>query len=228
MIVNYRAIFTLFSTANQWGYWWSPDLLHWNFISKIPAALEWRIWWTLRPGSRRDRRYDDRFRINIHQSVHYRMSTNPKANEWKPLVDSFDIGGWDRLFTDDDGRLYMYNGSSNRYPIYGVELNRKHCNPKAQEKKCISWNRTGTDGNDLANIPTTLSSTRSLKGLVSKHNGKYYLQYGAPGTEFSGYADGVLVGETPGVPLPPQSGPTQFQAGRIFQGRRPRLFLSGQ
>ncbi len=22
------------------------------------------------------------------------MSTNPKANDWKPLVDSFEIGGW--------------------------------------------------------------------------------------------------------------------------------------
>jgi hypothetical protein len=27
------------------------------------------------------------------------MSTNPKANEWKPLVDSFEIGGWDPAFS---------------------------------------------------------------------------------------------------------------------------------
>lgn len=26
------------------------------------------------------------------------MSTNPKANDWKPLVDSFSIGGWDPAF----------------------------------------------------------------------------------------------------------------------------------
>ena len=33
------------------------------------------------------------------------------------LVDSFEIGGWDpAFFTDDDGRLYMYNGSSNQLP----------------------------------------------------------------------------------------------------------------
>ena len=32
---------------------------------------------------------------------------------------------------------------------------------------------------------------------MTKHNGKYYLQYGAPGTEFSGYADGVVVGDNP-------------------------------
>lgn len=58
------------------------------------------------------------------------MSTNPKANEWKPLVDSFEIGGWDpAFFTDDDGRLYMYNGSSNHFPLYGIELNRKTFKP---------------------------------------------------------------------------------------------------
>ena len=32
---------------------------------------------------------------------------------------------------------------------------------------------------------------------VNKHNKKYYLQYGAPGTEFSGYGDGVYVAENP-------------------------------
>ncbi len=46
------------------------------------------------------------------------MSTNQKANEWKPLVDSFNIGGWDpAFFTDDDGKFDMGNGSSNRYPV---------------------------------------------------------------------------------------------------------------
>jgi hypothetical protein len=28
---------------------------------------------------------------------------------------------------------------------------------------------------------------------MTKHNGKYYMQYGAPATEFSGYSDGVYV-----------------------------------
>ena len=49
------------------------------------------------------------------------MSTNPKANIWKEAIDSFTIGGWDPDFLlDDDGSLYMYNGSSNLYPLYGV------------------------------------------------------------------------------------------------------------
>src|SRR4051794_10375948 len=33
VIVLYKGDYYLFST-NQWGYWWSKDMLNWNFISK--------------------------------------------------------------------------------------------------------------------------------------------------------------------------------------------------
>jgi xylan 1,4-beta-xylosidase len=33
VIVNYKGDFYLFST-NQWGYWWSPDMNKWNFVSR--------------------------------------------------------------------------------------------------------------------------------------------------------------------------------------------------
>ena len=33
VIVNYKNDYYLFST-NQWGYWWSPDMLNWKFISR--------------------------------------------------------------------------------------------------------------------------------------------------------------------------------------------------
>ncbi len=33
VIVNYKGDYYLFST-NQWGYWWSNDMLNWNFIAK--------------------------------------------------------------------------------------------------------------------------------------------------------------------------------------------------
>jgi beta-xylosidase len=130
VIVNYKGDYYLFST-NQWGYWWSNDMLNWKFISKK----------FLRPWNEG---YDELCApavgivgdtMIVFGSTYTRkftiwMSTNPKANEWKPLVDSFDIGGWDpAFFTDDDGRLYMNNGSSNKFPTYGIELNRKTFQP---------------------------------------------------------------------------------------------------
>mgnify|MGYP002814345611 CR=1 FL=1 len=33
VIVNYKNDYYLFST-NQWGYWWSNDMLNWHFVSK--------------------------------------------------------------------------------------------------------------------------------------------------------------------------------------------------
>jgi hypothetical protein len=53
---------------------------------------------------------------------------------------------------------------------------------------------------------------------MTKHNGKYYLQYGAPGTEFSGYADGVVVGDNPLGPFSPQSDPVSFKPGGFARG----------
>jgi hypothetical protein len=56
---------------------------------------------------------------------------------------------------------------------------------------------------------------------MTKHNGKYYFQYGAPGTEFSGYADGVVVGSKPlfdGEDTRPQSDPVSFKPGGFSQG----------
>ena len=92
------------------------------------------------------------------------MSTNPKADDWKPLVDSFEIGGWDpSFFTDDDNRLYMYNGSSNRYPMYGIELNRKTFQPIVQEKKCTCWSHGAMDGSVLESIWMILSWILLLK-----------------------------------------------------------------
>ncbi len=148
------------------------------------------------------------------------MSTNPKANEWKPLVDSFDIGGWDpAFFTDDDGKLYMYNGSSNTYPLYGIQLNRTTMQPMGTRKEMYllqpdryGWQRFGEY------MDNTFLDPFIEGAWMTKHNGKYYLQYGAPGTEFSGYADGVVVGNSPLGPFLPQPDPLSFKPGGFARG----------
>jgi len=136
VIVNYRNTFFLFST-NQWGYWWSKDLSEWNFIFRK----------FLRPWNEG---YDELcapavgiigdtmivFGSTYTGNFTIWMSTNPLENHWKSLVDSFEIGGWDpAFFTDEDGKLYMYNGSINRYPIFGIELNRKTMEPIGTRKE---------------------------------------------------------------------------------------------
>lgn len=202
VIVNYQGDFYLFST-NQWGYWWSSDMLSWHFVSKR----------FLRPWNLNT--YDELcapavgvvgdtmivFGSTYTSTFTLWMSTNPKGNEWKPLIDSFEIGGWDpAFFTDDegDGRLYMYNGSSNVFPLYGVELSRKTFLPIGTRREMqflkpwrYGWQRFGE------HMDNTFLDPFIEGAWMTSHNGKYYLQYGAPGTEFSGYADGVAVSDLP-------------------------------
>ncbi len=54
---------------------------------------------------------------------------------------------------------------------------------------------------------------------MTKHDGKYFLQYGAPGTEFSGYADGVEVSNHPLGPFQPQlHNPFSYKPGGFARG----------
>lgn len=221
VVVNYKGDYYLFST-NQWGYWWSSDMLNWKFISKK----------FLRPWNTGT--YDELcapalgiigdtmlvFGSTYTRNFSIWMSTDPKANEWKPLVDSFDIGGWDpSFFTDDDGRLYMYNGSSNKFPMYGVELDRKTMQPQGTRKEMyllepwrFGWQRFGEHMDNTFLDPFIEGSH------MTKYKGKYYLQYGAPGTEFSGYADGLLVGTGPLGPFEAQSDPLSMKLGGFVRG----------
>lgn len=220
VIVNYKGDYFLFST-NQWGYWWSSDMSNWNFVSKKFL----RPWHNV---------YDELcapavgivgdtmlvFGSTYSKNFTLWMSTNPKGNDWKPLIDSLDIGGWDpAFFTDDDGRFYMYNGSSNRWPLYGVELDRKTFQPIGTRKEMYGleswrygWHRFGEYMDD-----TFLDGFLEGAEMV-KHNGKYYLQYAAPGTEFSGYADGVAVGDGPLNYFQNQSDPLSLKAGGFARG----------
>jgi xylan 1,4-beta-xylosidase len=221
VIVNYKGDYYLFST-NQWGYWWSPDLLNWNFISK-KFLRPWNgdVYDELcAPGVGiigdtmivMGSTYTDKFTIW--------MSTDPKNNDWKPLVDSFSLGGWDpSFFTDDNGKVYMYNGSSNRYPMYGIELTRDQLKPIGTRKEMYmlepwryGWQRFG----EL--LDNTFLDPFIEGSHLTKHNGKYYLQYGAPGTEFSGYADGLLVGTGPLGPWEAQSDPLSYKLGGFARG----------
>lgn len=220
VIVNYKGDYYLFST-NQWGYWWSNDMLNWHFISKK----------FLRPWNKV---YDELcapavgivgdtmivFGSTYSNNFTLWMSTNPKDNEWKPLVDSFEIGGWDpAFFTDDDGKLYMYNGSSNVYPLYGIELNRSTFRPVGTRKEMhflkpwrYGWQRFGE------HMDNTFLDPFMEGAWITKYNKKYYLQYGAPGTEFSGYADGVTVGEQPLGFFNEQSDPLSMKLGGFARG----------
>ena len=224
-IVNYKGDYYLFST-NQTGYWWSSDMSDWHFVS--------RHFLTQEAIDNTPNKWDDLCApaawvqgdsLCVFGSTYSRLfpiwvSTNPKGNEWSKAVERFDIGGWDpAFFVDDDERLYMYNGSSNVYPLYGIELNRSNFQPIGTRKELlllddqrIGWHRFGE------HMDNTFLKPFMEGAWMTKHNGKYYLQWGGPGTEFSHYGDGVAVSDSPLGYFEHVSLPLSMKAGGFIRG----------
>ena len=221
VMTMYKGDYFLFST-NQWGYWWSSDMLNWHFIHRS-FLKPWHHVYddlcapaTLVLG-------DTLLVIGSTYTKNFPlwMSTNPKQDQWKEAVDSFQAGAWDpALFLDDDGKIFLYHGSSNLYPIYGWEIDRKTLQPIGEHKELLKlhddihgWERFGeyNDNNFLNPF---------IEGAwMNKHHGKYYLQYGGPGTEIRGYGDGVYIADHPMGPFTYQaSNPFSYKPGGFARG----------
>ncbi len=189
----------------QGGWWHSKDLMNWQYVVPdkwpmedmcAPAAL-----------SVRDTLY--LFQSTFEQRPIF-ISTEPEKgklkfyNRWLPRLPK-DIGPWDpALFHDDDtDKWYMYWGSSNVYPLFGAELDKSRnltyagTNPAEAYKAMFwldpyqhGWERFGPNHADLMKP--------FMEGAwMTKYNGKYYLQYAGPGTEYNVYGNGTYVGKNP-------------------------------
>ena len=221
VIVPFRGDYYLFST-NQWGYWWSPDMVRWNFVPRKFLLPQHNVYdelcapaaWVM----------DDA--LYVIGSTHTKefpiwASTNPRKDDWRQAVSAFEGAAWDpAFFVDDDGRLYCYWGSSNTLPLYGVEVDRKTLQPVGEKRELVrlhddvhGWERFGEAQDNTFLRPF-------IEGAwMTKHRGRYYLQYAAPGTEFSGYADGVYVGERPLGPFTYQPhNPFAYKPGGFARG----------
>lgn len=221
VIVNHKGEYYLFVTI-QGGWWHSTDLLHWHFVKPdkwpmedicAPAALSVGDTLFL-------------FQSTFEQRPILYTTTPWNGhlefyNRWLPLMPG-DPGPWDPdIFHDDDaGRWFMYYGSSNTYPISGVELD--HSKRLAYKSKAIElislhpeehgWERFGQD--HRGTIKPFIEGA-----WMTKYRGKYYLQYGAPGTEYNVYANGTYVGDNPLGPFryAPYN-PVSYKPGGFVQG----------
>ncbi len=222
VITYFKGSYYLFST-NQWGYWLSKDMLNWKFISRKFLRPEHKVYDELCAPSLTF--VNDT--LLVVGSTHSKefpiwMSTNPEKNEWKELVSKSEAAAWDpQIFWDKEtDEVYEYYGSSNLYPLYGVKLNRKTWQPEGERIPVLAlnddehgWERFGEHNDNTFLQPFTEGA------FVTKYNSKYYLQYGAPGTEFSGYADGVYVSANPLGPFEYQShNPFSYKPGGFARG----------
>ena len=123
------------------------------------------------------------------------------------------------FFIDDDEQAYMFWGSSNVYPLRGKKLDTKKRFRPGEVVELFNldsekngWERFGENHRD------------SIRGYMegawmTKHNNKYYLQYGAPGTEFNVYGDGAYISDNP-------LGPYEYMPNNPFS-YKPGGFING-
>jgi len=121
------------------------------------------------------------------------------------------------LFADEDGRLYAYwHFGGTGEGIFGIELEAE--NPVrgiGKPVKLIDFNpenrfeRFG-DGNEHPRMAWIEGES------MFRHDGSYYLQYSACGTQFRRYCIGVYRGNSPLGPFTGQSSPVALQPhGRV-------------
>lgn len=192
-VVRHNNEFYMFATRSN-GYWHSKNMHSWEFIHpenwyfeacNAPAA--WSIDSTL---------------LALGNPTPYMSlisADDPYKGNWKGQSAIIPLPIRDpALFVDDNGKTYLYEGSSNLYPLVGIELDPKnHYLPIGEKKDFIlldpdahGWERFG-ENHVSPRKPYTEGA------WVTKNNGKYYLEYAAPGTQWNVYADGVYVGDHP-------------------------------
>ncbi|MBJ6142076.1 family 43 glycosylhydrolase [Hymenobacter sp. BT559] len=221
VITLFKGTYYLFST-NQKGYWWSDDLASWHFLARSFLKPENTVLDDLcAPAVRAVG--DTLLVIGSSAKANFALwrSTDPKANKWEKAADPFPVSAWDPdLFLDDDGRLYLYYGSSNEFPLYGVQLSRKTYQPLGQPTPLFKLNDAQFGWQRFGEYLDNTFLAPFMEGAwMTKHGGKYYLQYGAPGTEFSGYADGVQVADRPlGSYVPQPHNPFAWKPGGFARG----------
>lgn len=216
-VIEFRGEYYMFVTRS-FGYWHSTDLIHWDFIKPVqwffegcnaPTAFNYKdsvVYFAGDPAG--------------YGSILY--SDDPKNGRWTPVASITNNIQDSELFINDDGRTYLYWGSSNVYPISVKELNRNDRMLETGVKKELinlveekhGWERFGEN-----NFHPTLKEGYMEGASMTKHNGKYYLQYAAPGTQFNVYADGVYIGETPLGPFTyMKNNPMSFKPGGFTNG----------
>lgn len=192
-VMWFRDRYFLFASKSG-GYWHSKDLLSWTFVETNGIPTE-----EYAPTT-----------IVLNDTVYFLASSNdqstiyksgdPLSGEWDIAVEKLGIPVWDpAFFLDDDNRLYLYWGCSDSNPLYGVEVDYNNNFSFIGESKELVHANPREHGWEVPGDYNRLTDRNPwIEGAwVTKKNGKYYLQYAGPGTEFKSYADGVYVSDNP-------------------------------
>lgn len=228
-LVYFQERYYLFASMSR-GFYHSTDMVHWTWQENgVPEPYGYA------PDVRQ-----------IGDFLYFCASGGNPSRIWRtkdPLSGEFELVSepfsfWDPdIFADEDGRVYLFWGSSDRSPLYGVELDPDTMLPIGEKTAVLDqdievhgWERNNKWDNfdnkykmypdNPESYSNTQWKTSYLEGAyLTKWNGKYYLQYAAPGTELSCYGDGYYTADSP-------LGPYTFMPNTPFS-LKPSGFITG-
>ncbi|MDR2910500.1 MAG: family 43 glycosylhydrolase [Bacteroidales bacterium] len=202
VVLIYNDEYYLFVTGSR-GYWYSGNLRDWTYVDApgFPGGVVSVIV-----------KYGKLYACSMNSFDVY-SSADPKRGVWEK-AGAFDSNryGDANMYLDDDGRLYMYYGWSQLMPFKVVELDPNTFKEKGEHVVLFFGDHEnhGFENKRIEDVIFPYFDHREyfpeeypwIEGpWITKHNGKYYLQYAAIGLEFLSYSHGVYVSDSPMGPF---------------------------
>jgi xylan 1,4-beta-xylosidase len=188
-MVVYHGEYWLFASKSG-GYWHSTDLRSWTLVEGRGYPVEVYAPTVVEIGNK--------LYLSAFDDPWIYSSSDPASGRWDKVA-ALPSNGDPDLFLDDDRRLYLYGGCSDKEPLRVTELAARHdfrvlAGPKPTvmtDPTSHGWQVRGDTNENLGERPWLEGS------WMTKHDGKYYLQFSVPATQDKTYCDGVAVADSP-------------------------------
>ena len=133
-LIFFKGKYYLFVSMSA-GFYYSDDLTHWQWHENRNLDM-----YHYAPDVRQVGDWLYFCASNKGESCTIWRTGDPLSDQFEKVSAPFDF--WDPdLFCDDDGRVYLYWGSSNQEPIWGVELDRDTMTPIGEKQGLIPENK---------------------------------------------------------------------------------------
>ena len=209
----FKDAYYLFASKSG-GYWRSENLKDWDYIpSATIETIEDYAPTILALG-------DTLYYLGSDNPRIFKNAT-PQRDSWVEIDSKLTIKGHDPAFyLDDDGRVYLYWGCSDVEPIMGVEVDPKDGFREIGKPVELIRHNVDKYGWEVPGVNNEEPRQGWNEGpCMLKHDGRYYLHYAAPGTQYRIYGDGIYVGDSPLGPFEyMENNPMSFKPGGFIGG----------